>query len=51
MNINEEFKKIGFICKRNRYNYEISKIGSSAVVNTFEFLYEVEEVIKERCKK
>lgn len=48
MDINKELKELGFYCKRSRYNYEICKIGSSIVVNTFEFLAQVEDVIKNK---
>lgn len=48
MNINKELEPLGFYCKRSRYNYEICKIGSTIVVNTFEYLFEVEEIINNR---
>lgn len=50
MDINKELKDLGFYCKRSRYNYEICKIGTTIVSNTFQYLFEVEEVIKERSK-
>lgn len=47
MNINKELETFGFWCKRSRYNYEICKLGSTIVVNTFEFPYEIEKAINE----
>lgn len=45
MNINKELRELGFYCKKDRYNYEVYKLGSSIVVNIFEKEYEVEEAI------
>ena len=48
MDINKELKELGFYCKRSRYNYEICKIGTTIVSNSFEYLSEVEEIIRRK---